>query len=150
MKIRTQDVLFVVLQFGLLAAIVLYPSYGFVSYPMIIAIVRPLLFIGGIIVGIAGVVGLRRSLSIFPTPSKKTTLVASGIYKYIRHPMYTGLLIIALSFTVCRPSLLGFILFASFYIVLLAKSSYEERLLEASFTTYAEYKDKTGRFFPRT
>lgn len=144
---RSIDVTLVVTQLSLLIAIFAHPSAGFVTYPQLVDFVGPVLFVSGIVIGVLGIVGLRKSLSIFPTPGKHASLVKSGVYKYIRHPMYTGLILVALSFTICRVSLLGIALFVGLVALLLLKSSYEERLLLKRFNEYETYRQKTGRFF---
>lgn len=107
MRQRLIGIILVIVQFGLLAAIFLSPALGVVTYSQIINILGPILLVAGVVIGLLGIAGLHRSLSIFPTPNKKTVLITSGIYNYIRHPMYTGLILIGLSFTICQPSGLG-------------------------------------------
>jgi protein-S-isoprenylcysteine O-methyltransferase Ste14 len=147
MKRRLIDLLLVTLQFSTMIAIFLHPSIGNVTYVQLMNVHGPILLVGGAIIGLFGVVGLRHSLSIFPTPTKKAELVSSGIYKFVRHPMYTGLILIALSFTICRLSLLGIVLFIGLISILIIKSSYEENLLLKRFSGYETYRQKTGRFF---
>lgn len=54
----------------------------------------------GILFGISGILSMKLSrVSIFPEPEKATDLVEVGIYKFIRHPMYAGILMVALSLT---------------------------------------------------
>ena len=147
MKQRLIDLLLVTLQFGALIAIFIHPYVGAVTYIQLVDVFGPILFVGGALVGLLGIVGLRQSFSIFPTPSKKSELIVKGAYKFVRHPMYTSLILIALSFTVCRLSLLGIMLFLSLVSILYIKSSYEERLLLKKFNDYEPYRQKTGRFF---
>ena len=149
MKHRLIDLLLVTLQFSALIAIFLHPSIGNITYVQLVNVFGLILFVGGAIIGLLGVVGLRHSLSIFPTPTKKAELVSSGIYKFVRHPMYTGLILIALSFIICRLSLLGVALFIGLISILIIKSSYEERMLARRFTEYNTYRNATGRFFPK-
>lgn len=144
---RLVDVILVAAQFGLLIAIFARPSTGLITHAQLASVVGPVLFVCGAVVGILGIIGLRRSLNIFPTPVSHADLVQSGVYKFIRHPMYTGLMLVALSCTLDRLSVFGIILFLSFVIVLFAKSSYEERLLLSAFKNYESYRQKTGRFF---
>lgn len=144
---RSVDVILVAAQFGILIAIFARPSAGLITFPQFASVVGPVLFVCGTIVGILGIIGLRRSLSIFPTPVSHADLVQNGVYKYIRHPMYTGLIIVALSCTLDRLSIFGITLFLSFVILLFVKSSYEERLLLSTFKNYESYRQKTGRFF---
>lgn len=120
---------------------------GTVNYAQLVRILEPLLFTIGVAIGLLGISGLRRSLSVFPTPTDTATLVTDGIYKYIRHPMYTGIILVAVAITLFKPSLLAIVLFTSLLIVLIIKSSYEEKLLLKKFPGYEQYKLRTGRFF---
>lgn len=83
-------------------------------------------------------------------PEVKATgrLVRSGPYHWIRHPMYTAILLVALAlildhFTPWR-LLYGLILLLD----LLVKSRYEERLLTAHFKDYDAYSRQTKRLLP--
>jgi protein-S-isoprenylcysteine O-methyltransferase Ste14 len=88
-------------------------------------------------------------LSPFPRPKANTALITTGIFKYIRHPIYTGifncLLCVGLYLHSSSKIILSFLLLFWFYI----KSKYEEKLLIQKFSDYMAYKKKTGRFFPR-
>ena len=44
----------------------------------------------GIVCGLAGAAALGRNLTPFPQPSASTQLVQTGIYRYLRHPLYTA------------------------------------------------------------
>ncbi len=92
---------------------------------------------------------LNTNLSPFPKPKNNATLITSGIYKYVRHPIYSGILF-ALFFLA--------LYFNSFYklgIVLLLvllfryKSNYEEEQLCLKYPNYRDYRQNTGRFFPK-
>lgn len=108
----------------------------------------------GLIVAIAGlgviglaIVQLNDNLTPFPTPKEKGVLVQTGLYKYIRHPIYTGIILFALGWGVFDESIwkisIGMLLWVLFYF----KSSYEETLLMNKFEAYKAYRETTGRFF---
>jgi protein-S-isoprenylcysteine O-methyltransferase Ste14 len=103
----------------------------------------------GILLGLWGIVAMKpANVSILPDVRKNSCLVITGPYRFIRHPMYTGLLMLCLGAVVSRPSILLFVLWICLVITLLAKSRYEESLLTRSFSDYAAYKSKTWRFIP--
>ncbi len=88
------------------------------------------------------------SFNIRPTLKKKAKLVSSGPYRYIRHPMYLGVILacaglLATSADVWRISLL-----AGLVLVLYCKAIMEEKILLASFTEYQQLRERTGMFFP--
>ena len=88
--------------------------------------------------------GLRQIVESEPAPSK---LVTGGLYRYMRHPLYSaGLLILWLSprMTV---NLLALFTGLTVYIAIGATSE-ERRLLREFGLQYAEYKSRTPMFIP--
>jgi len=76
-------------------------------------------------------------------------LVRSGPYRYLRHPIYTGVLLgiagTALAIGEWR-GMLALLLVGTSYLI---KAKREERILGASFgEAFAEYKRETGFFLP--
>ena len=47
---------------------------------------------------------LNRNLSPFPSPKKESKLSTSGAYKYIHHPIYTGLPLTAIAWATIKES----------------------------------------------
>lgn len=71
-----------------------------------------------------------------------------GIYGYVRHPIYTGIIIIALAYLVAGPTLLGGIAFLVVVATTSARAEVEERILIERSPEYAEYRQRTKRFVP--
>lgn len=80
---------------------------------------------------------------------KTTTLVTSGIYGYIRHPMYASLLALAWGAYFQAPSWLGTAVaaIASISLYLTAKAD-EQECLAYFGEAYADYMRRTRRFIP--
>lgn len=80
----------------------------------------------------------------------KGELVTNGIYGYIRHPQYTGFMLITLGMIfewATLPLLIMWPLLATIYYRLARK---EEEDMEAEFgPSYEEYRHRTGMFLPR-
>lgn len=76
---------------------------------------------------------LNKNLTPFPTPKEDGTLIQNGVYKFIRHPIYTGIILIAIGFGLFHQSLweifIGIVLWVLFYF----KSSYEENYSQSTF-----------------
>ena len=91
----------------------------------------------------------RSGPSALPTPNQQADLITSGLYKHIRHPIYTGVLLVAFGITILHGHII--ILIASILLVglLTYKSLYEEDLLHAQYPQYGEYMQSTGRFLPK-
>jgi protein-S-isoprenylcysteine O-methyltransferase Ste14 len=80
---------------------------------------------------------------------KTTTLVSTGIYHYIRHPLYTSLLLLTWGIFFKSPSLAGIILAFSVTLLLIATARADERECSQFFgPPYREYMRKTKMFIP--
>ncbi len=82
---------------------------------------------------------------------KEHELVTSGIYKYIRHPLYTLGTIFYFSLFLITESWI-FLLLAvfSFIVIGIIRTKKEENeLIEKFGREYIEYRERTGKFFPR-
>jgi len=77
------------------------------------------------------------------------TLVTTGIYRFIRHPSYLGLILTALGWALAFRSGVGLLLLALLAPPLLSRIHAEERLLEMQFgDQYRAYVKNTWRLFP--
>jgi protein-S-isoprenylcysteine O-methyltransferase Ste14 len=80
---------------------------------------------------------------------KTTTLVTSGIYRYIRHPLYSSLFLLAWGIFFKSPSALGIVLAITATLFLLATAKADEtECIDFFGSSYREYMKKTKRFFP--
>ncbi len=88
------------------------------------------------------------NLSILPFVREGGYMVAKGPYKYIRHPMYTGLIFIAWGLVANEITVLRTICALILTLVLIVKLQIEEEYLKKSFPPYQEYQQRTKRLFP--
>jgi len=90
--------------------------------------------------------------NITPTVSirKQHTLVTSGPYRWIRHPLYSfgTVLIIAIAVAAANWFILG-VGVLTFIPLALRTPLEEQRLLETFGEEYQEYMQKTNRYFPK-
>ena len=86
--------------------------------------------------------------NIFPELLKDSKLVTSGPYRYVRHPIYTAVLMITLAYLINTPKIQNYIMWIVLLSVLVIKLNYEEKLLLKRFPDYREYKDRTKRLIP--
>jgi protein-S-isoprenylcysteine O-methyltransferase Ste14 len=79
------------------------------------------------------------------------TLVTSGPYRWVRHPMYTAFILFATSFFLMSGEPVISAIFAvSFAIVMIVRTPREEKQLLATFgEQYRQYVGQTGRYLPR-
>ncbi|CAC9446333.1 hypothetical protein BSPLISOX_400 [uncultured Gammaproteobacteria bacterium] len=102
-----------------------------------------------VVIGLMAVINMKpRNLNIVPTLKNQHQLVVKGIYHYIRHPMYTSVLLSCIAFTLSNAHYLAQGVMLLLVINLILKSNLEEKLLTQRFDTYQDYRNKTGRFLP--
>lgn len=103
----------------------------------------------GLLLTVLGTLALgRRNLSAFPRPPEEASLVTTGPYALVRHPIYSGVILLAVAWALVRRSPLtlayAFLLFVFFDI----KSRREEQWLQAKFTQYADYQRRVKKLIP--
>jgi protein-S-isoprenylcysteine O-methyltransferase Ste14 len=110
-------------------------------------------FRGVLVLG--GVIGLWAFLSMglgniraFPEIPQHGRLVVHGPYRWVRHPMYTSVLVITLAWMVEHPLPFRMALWLALAMTLWAKLGYEEKLLLTQFPSYEQYRKGTKRLIP--
>lgn len=140
---------FVAVQAVLLAALIFTPSADHFPTPDWLLLAMNVLFWLGVALAVAAGLHLGRSLTATPVPSDHATLRTTGPYRYVRHPIYTGVVLIVVALAVRSGNivgaLLGVVTIAFFHV----KASWEEQRLAERFTDYPAYASRTPRFFPR-
>ncbi len=104
---------------------------------------------GGIAILIASFIRLGKSLTANPVPKDEGELVVSGLYSFVRHPIYLGLLLLGFGVVLDAGYWPQILIFLMLYIQLHIKANFEEYLLRQKYPGYAAYAAKTPRFFPR-
>jgi protein-S-isoprenylcysteine O-methyltransferase Ste14 len=80
---------------------------------------------------------------------KSKGLVTSGIYKYIRHPQYTGIFLIITGWMCRWYTSLTLFMYPILFILYYRLARREEKLLQKEFgDAYLKYKESTPMFFP--
>ena len=108
------------------------------------------LFIIGLGFIVVGTIGLGRgnSLSAFPKPRDNASLVTSGVFSIVRHPIYSGFIFLALGWSLLWSSVAAFVAALALLIFFDIKARREERWLEAKFSDYAAYKQHIKKLIP--
>ena len=108
-------------------------------------IISQVLSILGFVILIISAYFLRPALRVSPIPKKNAPLIKDGIYRYISHPMYLGVILIALSIILNNLNFVTLIVFIFLYIVLRLKANLEEQLLK---TIHKSGFEKKKTLFP--
>lgn len=150
-------IVLVVLQFStllLIASAFFWIPFYEVLWPRVIGCI---IFALGIVVMVAGVVEFNRVNrggknpfpSVLPIPTEEAKLVTSGIWSWIRHPLYFGVLSLALGLCCWHQHWATFIMFAALLVILCVKGYYEETLLTEEFPSqYPRYQARTCMLIP--
>ncbi|WP_296490374.1 methyltransferase [Rhodoferax sp.] len=147
MKPHTLGTLLVSLQFGTLGALCLMAAPALMRQPF-----QPWVWL---LLGLSGVLGLWALLAnrpgnfnIRPTPHASGKLIAHGPYRWIRHPMYTAVMLLGLACVLTRADVLTWLLWGVLCLVLATKAVLEERWMMALHPSYAHYQSRTHWFIP--
>ena len=74
----------------------------------------------------------------------------SGVFRYVRHPLYLGALLFYLGLTIATCSLVSFVLLVVIFLFYNYIAGYEEKLMLRRFgDEYRDYMEKTGKWIPR-
>lgn len=107
------------------------------------------LFLVGQGMAVAAVLKMRQYISAHPAPAPGASLLNSGIYGLVRHPMYGGVLLVAAAISLFDINWIGLALVGVLAGVFHGKATYEETLLDKAFLGYDAYrKQVTRRFIP--
>ena len=103
----------------------------------------------GIIIGSWGILTMRIGNFNIQPEIKSEILMKSGPYRWIRNPMYTGVILIYLPIIIYNFSWLNCVVFVVLLVTLLLKMISEEQFLEQRFgVDYLLYKKTTKRLIP--
>ena len=89
-----------------------------------------------------------RNLTILPDIRAGSRLVTHGPYRYIRHPMYSALLLVTIALVLDTYSTERLTIWVILAIDLWVKLNYEEQLLKIHFGEYKNYQKHTKRLIP--
>jgi protein-S-isoprenylcysteine O-methyltransferase Ste14 len=80
---------------------------------------------------------------------KKHKVVRTGIYKLIRHPIYTAWFCIALSQTLLFQKSIFLVLFGMIFVWYFYRAKIEEKFLSSHLKEYKDYLKKSKMFIPK-
>lgn len=159
--------LFVFGQFALLALLA-WPEdrSGWGLLDILFEFVSFLLFVGGTILVISALrqlfqfsvpklagsfkeKNLKALRVVLPKPMDDAKLLTSGVFKTVRHPVYSGLILIAYAIGIGNGPVPHLFFAIGLHAVLRYKAELEEKFLLEKFAEYGDYMKRTNRFFPK-
>lgn len=147
--VRTARLL-VACQFVLIGFILLLPGRDDWPVPAALKVACSIATVVGLAVMVIGATGLGRGLTATPLPNPHAQLRTGGLYRFVRHPIYSGLLLTMISITAASGSALRLLTLAALVLLLTVKARWEEARLSQRFEGYARYAARTPRFVPFT
>jgi protein-S-isoprenylcysteine O-methyltransferase Ste14 len=133
---------------GFILILLIFTSSGFGPSSFSSNTIGRVLQLAGWVAIIVSAFNIRSVLTVEPLPRENGKLSTHGLYKYVRHPMYSGVLILSLGIAVTSGSLFKYLLVIFLLVLFFYKSSYEEKFLRAQYPEYEKYAKKTPRLFP--
>ncbi|MGV0980997.1 MAG: methyltransferase family protein [Polynucleobacter sp.] len=143
---------YVVIQ-GILIGLILFGPQGslLISSKSLVAVLQSC----GIAIGLLAclimaiaAINLGKNLTPLPCPKDGAVLIQTGLYRYVRHPIYFGVLLAALAWLLIFPGV--YILAYSICLFLLfdIKARREEMWLLERFPTYRAYQAEVKKLIP--
>ena len=118
------------------------PSLGRLSWLSISAL--------GLVVGLYTLAHNRLgNFGIYPEPIPDACLVTTGPYQWIRHPMYTSLLLVMTGIALYQHAWPNYLGLALLGIAVFGKMQIEESHLHLKFQDYSDYVKRTHRLIPK-
>lgn len=133
----------------LLGALILLPGRADWPTPGWLETIAAVLFFGGLAIIVIAALGLGSSLTPTPVPTQHGTLSTNGLYQYVRHPIYSGVLITVAGMTLRSGSWIQLAVAVLTLLFFDRKARWEERQLAERYRNYADYSATTPRFVPR-
>jgi protein-S-isoprenylcysteine O-methyltransferase Ste14 len=139
---------FVVAQFVLLVAVLVLPGGDAWIAPGWLATAARWLQWIGVVVLVVALVNLGRSLTPLPSPVPHGELRTGGLYRLVRHPIYTGIMALTVGAAVRSGSVAVTAATVALIGLFSWKARWEEDKLRERYPGYGDYARRTPRFVP--
>jgi protein-S-isoprenylcysteine O-methyltransferase Ste14 len=107
-----------------------------------------ILLAGGAVLSMSGIFKLGPNLTPVPYPKEKSTLIQDGPYRLVRHPIYSGLVLMCFGWGLMVHGWLTLIYATVLFAFFDVKSRREEAWLREKFSEYAEYQKRVHKLVP--
>jgi len=154
-KLFQNGATYVLIQAGLLGILFLGPTdwWGILSLSQIVSeilkMIALILFPLGVLIAIVAAIQLKRNLTPLPMPVEHGELIQTGLYAYVRHPIYLGVILMALAWFLHTQAVLTLVEFIAVMIFFEVKSRQEEYWMVQVYPEYAGYQRRTAKLVPR-
>lgn len=144
---------YVILQLALMALLFFGPrnADGLPEWPLAVGVSRIagiLLVAGGGVMLLTSLLKLGSGLTPLPYPREGAKLVRTGPYGVVRHPMYSGGLLIAFGWALVVQGWVTLLCATTLLVLFDFKSRREERWLTEKFADYPDYQRQVRKLIP--
>ena len=106
------------------------------------------IFILGIAIALMAGFNLGKNLTPLPRPKENAELIQGGLYRFVRHPIYFGVIVLSIGWGLIQQSTLVWL-----YVIVIAiffdiKSLREEQWLVERFSAYVDYQGRVRKLIP--
>jgi protein-S-isoprenylcysteine O-methyltransferase Ste14 len=105
-------------------------------------------FIVGSSIAIIAAFHLGKNLTPLPKPKENAELIQGGLYRFVRHPIYFGVIVLSLGWGLIQQSTLVWLYVLIIAIFFDIKSRKEEQWLVERFSAYADYQRRVRKLIP--
>ena len=125
-----------------------YRTWTLINYS--IYVIGVVIILAGAIIRWISIIQLSSAFTVNVVIANNHKLKTNGVYKYVRHPSYLGLLLIMFGFSVSMNSYISILIITiPMLLAILYRIKVEEEILEAEFgSEYSNYKNSTKKLFP--
>ena len=148
----TLPLLWTVIGVSIFAAFFLREAFpqGRLPHPRTFYVIGLILFVLGLIIRWVAIIYLGRFFTVNVAIAEDHQLITTGPYRYVRHPSYTGTLLIFLGFGLCMLNVFSAAaIFLPISVAFLWRMHVEEEALLSAFgERYRAYATSTARLIP--
>ena len=100
------------------------------------------------VIMVIAVINLGKNLTPLPCPKDNAVLIQNGLYQFVRHPIYFGVLLAALAWLLIFPGLYILVYAIGLFFLFDIKARREEVWLVERFPDYRDYQRRVKKLIP--
>lgn len=142
--------LFFLLFYGIVLSKVGIIPVGIGFIKELLMIIGTVMIVAGCIINISGRFNLGRNWANQIKIYHEHTLIQTGMYKFVRHPLYASIILMFYGGCMVYRNILSIVAVSVVFVPFMAyRARQEEKMLLQRFPEYHNYKQNTGMFFPK-
>ena len=132
----------------LLGALILLPNGQAWDRSGALGLIGNVAFVGGLLLVGIGALRLGAGITPSPVPNSQGQLQTTGLYRFMRHPIYSGVLIAVVGIALRSGGWVHVAIAVVTFVYFDRKAAWEEGQLRDHYPTYGAYAARTATFFP--